>query len=280
MREQIKQVLGRAGSARPARGATLLTYHRVGGGSPDELDVPSSAFARQVDLLSGVDVLSLGDALDRLDDGDDRPSFVLTFDDGFADMHANAWPLLRDRRLPFTVYLATAYVGGAMTWEGATAKDSGAAGLTWDQLTEMVESGLCTVGNHTHRHVRPELLDEAELDACTAEVERHLGVTPRHFAYTWGVPVPRMEQALRARFRSAATGELGPQPAGRRPDPAAACAGASQRPGGVLHGQARRDPGPRADLRGRRRRRQEGGPAWLRCRCCAAPAGDRYGWRT
>jgi hypothetical protein len=57
--------------------------------------------------------------------------------------------------------------------------------------------------------VRPEFLDEAELDACTEEVERQLGLTPRHFAYTWGVPVPRMEPAVRARFRSAATGTLG-----------------------------------------------------------------------
>lgn len=209
MRERIKQVLGRTGSGRPARGATLLIYHRVGGGSPDELDVTTSAFARQLDLLTRVDVVALDAALDRLDDGDDRPAFVLTFDDGFADLHANAWPMLRDRRLPFTTYLATACIGGAMTWEGATAKETGAPGLTWDQLTEMVATGLCTVGNHTHRHVRPELLSEAELDVCSAEVKQHLGVTPRHFAYTWGMPVPRMEQALRARFRSAATGELG-----------------------------------------------------------------------
>ena len=96
-----------------------------------------------------------------------------------------------------------------MQWEGATAKETGAPGLSWEQLAEMVASGLCTVGNHTHRHVRPEVLDEAELDSCTAEVEQHLGVTPRHFAYTWGVPVPRMERRSSARFRSAATGTLG-----------------------------------------------------------------------
>ena len=47
-----------------------------------------------------------------------------------------------------------------MRWEGSTAKDAGAPGLTWDQLREMVESGLCTVGNHTHTHVPPEWLDD------------------------------------------------------------------------------------------------------------------------
>ncbi len=31
--------------------------------------------------------------------------------------------------------------------------------LTWDQLREMRDSGLCTIGNHTHTHVRPERAD-------------------------------------------------------------------------------------------------------------------------
>ena len=73
----------------------------------------------------------------------------------------------------------------------------------------MLESGLCTIGNHTHDHCPPERLTEAQLDACTAAVEENLGVTPRHFTYPWGISVPSMEPAMRARFRSASTGTLG-----------------------------------------------------------------------
>ena len=72
-----------------------------------------------------------------------------------------------------------------------------------------MDSGLCTVGNHTHRHVGPDDLSVDELDACTAAIEGRLGVVPRHFTYPWGVRVPAMERALRARFRSASTGDLG-----------------------------------------------------------------------
>ncbi len=142
---------------------------------------------------------------------------MLTFDDGFRDVYENAWPLLREARLPFTVYVATGYIGGTMHWEGSTARDTGAPALSWDQLAEMVDSGLCTIGNHTHDHVRPEVLDEAQLDRCTAALDEHLGVTPEHFAYTWGIPVPRMEAALRARFRSATTGDLGRNLPGQDP---------------------------------------------------------------
>ncbi len=192
-----------------AAGATVLIYHRIGGGTADELDVPVDGFRQQLDLLAGTECVSLDDAVDAVEAEDLRPRTVLTFDDGFRDVYDHAWPLLRERSLPFTVYLTTAYVGGLLRWEGSTARNQGAPALTWDQLAEMTESGLCTIGNHTHTHVRPELLVDRELDRCNDLVEHHLGVVPRHFAYTWGVPVPRMEPALRARFRTSATGRLG-----------------------------------------------------------------------
>ncbi|MFP5334346.1 MAG: polysaccharide deacetylase family protein [Actinomycetes bacterium] len=208
MRTALKSLLAPLGAVPPPRGATLLTYHRVGGGSTDELDVTREDFARQVDLLSGADVVDLDSALGRLATGDSRACVVITFDDGFADVHANAWPLLRRAGLPFTLYLSTAFVGGTMSWEGSTATAAGDA-LTWRQVEEMVASGLCTVGNHTHRHCRPEDLDSGEVDRCGDEVEARLGIRPRHFAFTWGVPVPRMSAELRSRFVSAATGAVG-----------------------------------------------------------------------
>lgn len=191
------------------KGASVLIYHRVGGGTTNELDMSVRSFARQVEILLQYDLVSLDRALDRLAAGDPSPSVVLTFDDGFEDIYDNAWPLLRRHGLPFTIYVASDYMGSTMKWEGATATGPAGRGLTWRQLEEMLASGLCTIGNHTHRHVRPEHLDESELDTCTATLEWNLGVTPHHFTYPWGIKVPAMEDALRARFRSASTGELG-----------------------------------------------------------------------
>ena len=111
--------------------------------------------------------------------------------------------------MPFLVYLATAYMGAPMRWPGATATGVPGIGLTWAQLEEMTASGLCSVGNHTHTHVRPDALTTDDLDACTDTIEHHLGIRPAHFTYPWGVPVPALEPALRQRFRSASTGDLG-----------------------------------------------------------------------
>jgi peptidoglycan/xylan/chitin deacetylase (PgdA/CDA1 family) len=210
MRTTLKRQLARGSAMRASSGVTVLIYHRVGAGTTDERDLALEAFREQIERLSTVNVCSLNDAVTELGrNGVARDSrVVLTFDDGFLDVYENAWPLLRRHDLPFTIYLATAYVGGEMHWEGSTAKAPG-RGLTWGQLEEMVDSGLCTIGNHTHTHARPEALTTDELDRCSDEVERHLGVRPEHFAYTWGIPVPSLENDLRARFRSAATGKLG-----------------------------------------------------------------------
>lgn len=183
---------------------TILGYHRIGGGTAAELDLPTSALAAQLDELAGRDVVSLDDALDRLAADDRRPAVVLTFDDGFADFYRNGWPLLAERGLPFTVYLAGGYMGGDLAWGSLRARAMG-----WDEVGELAASGLCTLGNHTHTHARPEHLTVDEVDRCTAVVEGRTGVRPRHFAYPWGMRVPAMEAAVRARFRSAVTGDIG-----------------------------------------------------------------------
>lgn len=207
-RARIKRHLARFARRRRPAGVTMLIYHRIGADTLDERDVSHTAFEQQMRLLRDHRVAHLDDALDSVGADDGHPTVVLTFDDGFADVATRALPILVDHQLPFTLYLSTAYVGGQMHWDGSTASAPGPA-LTWNQLDTLMASGLCTIGNHTHSHVRPELLNEHELDRCTKEIEARLGVTPRHFAYPWGVPVPRMERALRQRFRSAATGQIG-----------------------------------------------------------------------
>jgi peptidoglycan/xylan/chitin deacetylase (PgdA/CDA1 family) len=214
---QLRRTLkiGLAAAARPAEmlgrgasGTTILIYHRVGGGTPDERDLPTLEFEVQVEELSRHRVVHLDAALDELEAGDDSPKVVITFDDGFEDVHRTAWPLLRAAGLPFTLYITTAYMDGTMHWPGSTSRHPGPA-LGWNQLEELAASGLATIGNHTHTHARPDDLSIEELDTCSEMLERRLGIVPQHYCFTWGVPVPAARQLLDERFRSAATGLVG-----------------------------------------------------------------------
>lgn len=197
----------------PARGVVVLVYHRVGGGTHLELDLPRADFDAQMAWLADHQVAStLDDALVALDgDGHGSDPVVVTFDDGTADFVDEALPVLVAHEIPATLYLATAFV------EDGTPFPYGAPPMSWSGLRDAVSTGLVTVGSHTHTHALLDRLPPQqiarELDESRRLVEDRLGVRADHFAYPKALPgSAAADGAVRARFRSAAL-------AGTRPNP-------------------------------------------------------------
>lgn len=96
----------------------ILCYHGVS--LADEhcampyLYMPLPQFTRRLQRLRelGAQVLPLGEAVDRLYSGKlPARAVTITFDDGFYDFYALAWPLLREHSWPVTLYLTTYYSG-------------------------------------------------------------------------------------------------------------------------------------------------------------------------
>jgi peptidoglycan/xylan/chitin deacetylase (PgdA/CDA1 family) len=110
----------RAGGAR----VLLLSYHRATldfaesarEGLPSML-VSARTLRRQLEQLARTwDVVSLSEAARVLAEGPRGPRrafAAVTFDDGYADNHAVALPVLAALRVPATVYVATAFTGTA-----------------------------------------------------------------------------------------------------------------------------------------------------------------------
>ncbi len=98
----------------------ILIYHRVLD-EPDFMrpgEVDRHAFNWQMALLSRYfNVLSLDDALQRLQSDTLPPRAVtITFDDGYADNHANALPILKNHGLTATFFIASGYLNGGRMW--------------------------------------------------------------------------------------------------------------------------------------------------------------------
>lgn len=99
----------------------ILTMHRVreperGQFQPNDLLEITPAFLEDIVTgfkRAGVDIIDLDEAVDRLRDGNHARRFVvLTFDDGYVDNHAVAWHALRRMKVPFTIYVPTAFPEG------------------------------------------------------------------------------------------------------------------------------------------------------------------------
>ena len=89
--------------------------HRPNGFAPNRiLEVTPDFLDAVLDQVqeSGLDVLSLDEAKQRLKEGDDRRFACFTFDDGYGDNLEYAYPLFKRRSLPLTLYVPTDYPDG------------------------------------------------------------------------------------------------------------------------------------------------------------------------
>jgi peptidoglycan/xylan/chitin deacetylase (PgdA/CDA1 family) len=112
---------------RRAAGGTrvlVLSYHRVTEDFADSareglpsLLVSTATLRKQLEQVARErDLVSLSEARRLLAEGPDaaprgRDVAVVTFDDGYADNHASALPILAALRVPATVFVATGYTG-------------------------------------------------------------------------------------------------------------------------------------------------------------------------
>jgi peptidoglycan/xylan/chitin deacetylase (PgdA/CDA1 family) len=122
---------------------------------------------------------------------------IVTFDDGFADVATAGAPALVEAGVAATMYVSTAYVGGASSWLG---RDGEQPMLTWDAIGELAAAGI-EIGAHSHHHVPLDELDDvaAEMEITVSKrlIERQLGVAVESFAYPHGYHTRRIKDMVR-----------------------------------------------------------------------------------
>lgn len=203
----------------PFPGPRVLIYHQIGTNLEREMEVSTDTFRRQLDWMQerGL-IVDLDDAVRRRAEPGADKLFVLTFDDGYSDMYENAFPLLRERCLPFTLYLTTRPIETGKPLDHAY---PGAGPLKWEQVNDMLATGLATVGAHTHTHrdlrhlTETEILEE--LETCDTLIAKNTSVDPQHFAYPKGWWTAAADPKVRARYRTAVLGSGLPFSADRDP---------------------------------------------------------------
>ena len=134
--------------------------------------------------------------------------FVVTFDDGYQNNCTAAWPILRELRIPATIFLATAFLDSRGPfpfddWPHAGRDDVPASSwrpLASAEMLQMLESGLIELGADTHTHQSfVGRADEFRDDLCAliAVLRQRFGIARPTFAFPFGRTSPELVEAAR-----------------------------------------------------------------------------------
>ncbi|VVM07083.1 Peptidoglycan-N-acetylglucosamine deacetylase [Methylacidimicrobium cyclopophantes] len=199
-----------------AEAAPILMYHKVG--SPPTgtrfrgLYLPTWLLARQLCEWKSTGWTSVG-LEEFLQPAEPiRRRVCLTFDDGYADVHREALPLLREQGFRAILFLVADRIGGSNDWDAAIGEKPVAL-MDRRQIEEWLQEGQ-EIGGHTLTH--PSLvrlsLPEARREILDGKkkLEDLFGRPVEHFSYPYGDWNPQIRDLVaEAGYRTACTVERG-----------------------------------------------------------------------
>lgn len=140
-----------------SRAAVVLQYHHVSDTTPPSTSVTPERFKAHMNYLEekGFQIVPVMTLVEKLQKGQSLPdkTVAITFDDAYDDVYLNAFPLLKARNWPFTIFVNT---------DPHDQKKSGFA--SWQALREMAAAGA-TIANHSTAHNHLLRLTEGETRA-------------------------------------------------------------------------------------------------------------------
>ena len=193
----------------------ILTYHSIDD-SGSVISTSPEVFRRQMECLHSLNckAISLKEFARVINEGAGLPrrTVVLTFDDGFRNFAAEAFPVLRRYGFQATVFLVTDYCGRDNYWPTQPQGVARMPLLSWEEITELHRAGV-EFGSHTATH--PDLAvippDEAarEMRRSKAELAHRLGEEAATFAYPYGSYSAEVSEIARKEFVASVTAALG-----------------------------------------------------------------------
>ena len=119
---------------------------------------------------------------------------LLTIDDAFQSFYLNAWPYLKEKRIPFVLFVSTEPVGNK-------------GYMTWEQIKEIDNSDFGVIGHHSHSH--DYLIDKSQeqflhdIKTSNQIFKKQLGYVPTLFSYPFGEYSKLMRDYISQNFKIA-----------------------------------------------------------------------------
>ena len=161
------------------KGILSLMYHRFDENKYPSTNIQMDIFKQQIEIIKNL-------KYKFYDPQDLKKNFhtikiekkiLITIDDAFSSFYEIAWPYLKEKKIPFILFVSTNAVGKN-------------GYMTWDQIIELEKENTVYIGNHSHAH--NYLVDMKNEDFITDIVtsskvfNKNLGYNPIFFSYPFG----------------------------------------------------------------------------------------------
>ena len=160
-------------------GIISLMYHRFEENKYPSTNIKINDFKEHLKIIeeNNIKFINPKDFEYELKNTKLQRKILLTIDDGFLSFYKNAWPILREKKIPFILFVSTREVG-AFNY------------MTWDQIREISKENFVEIGNHSHTH---EYLADENNNIIKKDIQKsieifnkELGNNSIFFSYPFG----------------------------------------------------------------------------------------------
>ena len=154
-------------------------YHRFNESKYPSTNIQLDVFEKQLEIIDneGIKFIHPKNFKNSMSNNKGDRKILFTVDDGLLSFYENAWPILKEKKIPFILFVNTREVG-AFNY------------MSWDQIIELHNSEYVEIGNHSHSH---EYLADEDPDVIKDDIlksieifNNKLGRNSEFFSYPFG----------------------------------------------------------------------------------------------
>ena len=160
-------------------GLISIMYHRFGESKYPSTNIQVEIFQEQLRVIEdeSIKFIHPKNFEKSLYENKNERKILFTVDDGLLSFYENAWPILKEREIPFVLFVNTREVG-AYNY------------MNWDQIIELSKFDFVEIGNHSHSHEylvdeTPEVIKKDILKSIEI-FNKKLGKNSEFFSYPFG----------------------------------------------------------------------------------------------
>ena len=174
-------------------GILSIMYHRFNESKYPSTNIQMDVFKEHINLIRGskFDFLNPKNIQKEFNISKKQKKILITIDDGFKSFYEEAWPYLKENKIPFIIFVSTEPIGKN-------------GYMSWDQIKEIEKEDFVLIGHHSHTH---DYLIDKTIEEFINDTEKaskiflkNIGYVPSIYSYPFGEYSKEMKDYISKNF--------------------------------------------------------------------------------